>query len=415
MIELWLGIAALTVIAIAFVFLPFVRARKTFGEETAEDRKQQNIEIFRERLDELEAEKQAGNLAETDFLTLKTELERNLLSDVEEGEADSGRLRLNKQSLIAVTLLAMMIPASAIGLYANYGRSADLELSLQQPQDPFNGKRPTLEEAVAQLEKELKSNPQNPEGWFLLSTTYMNMGRFAEAAKGFEKILALLPQEAPQYASVMGQYAQALFFANGNQITEPVREQIDKTLAIEPFEITVLGLLGIEAFEKQDYEAALGFWLKALRNAEGEAAKSLRSGVMRARQQLIAQGKPVPDMPELALPGIRLNIQLSDELLAKVTPEQTVFIFAREVGQRVPLAAVRITVADLLSEILLDDSNAMNPAMLLSSVQQVEVTARISQTGTPEAQPGDMFGSLSPVNTAGHEKPLTLLIDKVVE
>ena len=415
MIELWVGIAFLTLLAVAFVFLPFVRAKRMVQIETAEDRKEQNIEIFRERLSELEQEKAAGNLEESDFDTLKTELERNLLTDVEVETQKSGSLQLTTQALVTVTIMAMLVPVSGIGLYSVMGRSADLEVALAQPADPFNGQKPTLEQALAQLEKELEMNPDNPEGWFLLSTTYMNQGRYEEGAQGFKQILSILPDDAPQYASVSGQYAQALFFTNGSKITPEVRQQIDKTLAIEPLEITVLGLLGIDAYENQNYEAALEHWLIALRNADGQTAESLRSGVKKARDQLVAQGKNVPEIPELQIASISMKVDISAEMKQQVKPEQVVFVFAREVGGRMPLAAVKLSVADLPANVTLDDSMAMSPQAKLSSVPVVEVSARISLSGQPQASKGDLYGIITPVEVRGGALPLSLVIDKVVE
>ncbi|WP_286239925.1 c-type cytochrome biogenesis protein CcmI [Neptuniibacter halophilus] len=415
MIELWIGIALLSMLAIAFVFLPFLRARRQIGLELSEDREQQNIEIFRERLAELELEKSTGNLEEEDFAALKTELERNLLVDVKRESTSGGKLALTSQVLITVTILAMLVPVAGIGLYSVLGRSADLELSLQQPADPFNGRQPTLEEAIAQLEKELELHPENPEGWYLLSTTYMNQGRFTQAAEGFRQVLDLLPEEAPQYPSVMGQYAQALFFAADSKMTPQVRTQIDKTLAIEPFEIAALGLLGIDAYEQENYELALEHWLKALRNAEGQTAETLRGGVRRARDALLAQGKEVPEIPELADVSVALNVSISEELKAGLNPDQIVFVFARAEGGGMPLAAVRLTVADLPAEVILDDSMAMVPQQRLSSASGVELSARISTSGQPQQQKGDLYGLIGPVTVAEINEPVTLVIDKVVE
>ena len=415
MTELWLGIALLTMVAISFVFIPFVRARKLLQNVSAEERGQQNIAIFRERLAELEQEQSTGNLDSVEFATLKTELERNLLTDVDNKPQAEGSLQLNAQSLVTVALLAVMIPVTAIGLYSVYGRSADLEISLQQPKDPFNGKKPTLEEAVAQLEKELQLSPENPEGWYLLSTTYMNQQRFAEGAAGFKKVLELLPEDAPQYAGVMGQYGQALFFAGGSKMTDEVRQQIDLTLEKEPFEITSLGILGVDAFERQDYEQALEFWLKALRNADGNAADSLRSGVRKARDELLAQGKSVPEIPELAEARIPVRVQLSPKLAADLSPDLTVFIFARDPSMPMPLAAVKLKVSDLPADVVLDDSFAMTPQGRLSSVPSVEVSARISMSGQPKAQKGDLFGKIASVSVRGQAVPLILSVDQVVE
>ena len=59
MSTLWIGIAVLTLIAIAFMFAPVVRHQRLARSEATE-RRQQNIDIFRERLAELENERRQG-------------------------------------------------------------------------------------------------------------------------------------------------------------------------------------------------------------------------------------------------------------------------------------------------------------------------------------------------------------------
>jgi cytochrome c-type biogenesis protein CcmH len=75
-----------------------------------------------------------------------------------------------------------------------------------------------------------------------------------------------------------------------------------------------------------------------------------------------------------------------------------VFIFARAAqGPRMPLAVMRKRVRDLPSAFTLDDSMAMTSAMKLSGQQQVVVGARVSKSGTPTPQPGDLEGFSAPV------------------
>ncbi|GAA0787886.1 c-type cytochrome biogenesis protein CcmI [Marinobacterium sediminicola] len=413
MTNLWIGIGVLTLIAIAFMFWPLLRHQRLVRTEVAK-RQQQNIDIFRERLAELENERAQGTLADEEFATLKLELERNLLIDAEEQPTQPVKAaRVGQAQLVTVTLLALMIPAAALGLYNHLGRADDLAVALNMPA-PGEG-QPTLEEALAALEQQLENNPENPEGWYLLANTHMNSGNYAAGVQAFEQVLKYLPQEAPQYPSVMGQLAQAMFFANEGLMDERIRTQIDATLALEPNEIAALGLLGIDAYEQQNFTGAIEYWRKALINADGAAAESLRSGILRARDELRAAGQPVPDLPELAEARIILQVSLAPELADRVDPEQTVFIFARPIGGRMPLAAVKRQVKDLPLEIELNDSMAMTPQARLSSQQAVEVSARISQSGQPTPQSGDLQGALSPIATTGNAEPVTLVIDQVVQ
>ncbi|TCK07104.1 c-type cytochrome biogenesis protein CcmI [Marinobacterium mangrovicola] len=415
MIALWSGIALLTLIAVAFVFWPLLRARREAdrlaeqADDTAVDRQHLNIEIYRERLSELENERESGTLDAENFEVLKLELERNLLIDAEEQAPELKHPRPGGAQFTTVVLLALLVPVIAFGLYNVLGRSADLELAMNPPT------MPTLEEAVSQLEKELEANPDNAEGWYLLATTYVNQGRFDEGVDAFRRVAAILPEDAPQYAGVQGQIAQALYFQAEGSMTPEVQAQIERTLALDPDDMAALGLLGINAYETGDYRAAIEYWSHAKENARGEAVQSLQTGIEQARQQLVAAGEEVPELQAAAKTSIRVSISLSDELKSKVSPDQAVFIYARPVGGRMPLAAVRRQVSDLPLEVILDDSMAMMPGNELSSVDEVEVGARISASGQAIAQPGDLIGSQSPVSTGGDAERVTLVIDQVVE
>lgn len=416
MIALWSGIALLTLIAVAFVFWPLLRARREADRlaavqagDKAVDRQHQNIEIYRERLAELENERESGTLDADNFEVLKLELERNLLIDAAEQAPELKHPRPGGAQFATVVLLALLVPVIAFGLYNVLGRSGDLALALNPPQ------MPTLEEAISQLEKELEANPDNAEGWYLLATTYVNQGRFDEGVQAFRRVAEILPQDAPQYPGVQGQIAQALYFQAGGSLTPEVAAQIDRTLALDPDDMAALGLLGINAYETGDYRAAIEYWSHAMENARGEAVQSLRTGIEQAQQQLAAAGEEVPELKAPVKASIRVSVSLSDELKARVSPDQTVFIYARPVGGRMPLAAVRKQVSDLPLEVVLDDSMAMMPGNELSSVDEVEVGARISASGQAIAQPGDLIGSQSPVVTGSDAEPVTLVIDQVVE
>jgi len=418
MTALWVGIALLTLLAISFVFWPFVRAHRLQQAEAAEDRKVQNIDIFRERVAELEAEKESGSLEQAEFDQLKLELEKNLLHDAVDTQVASAPLQLNRGNVVTVTLLAMLVPALAFGLYAEYGRSDDLQAALNTSEAAATlAEKPrSIDDAISMLEEELAQRPDNAEGWYMLGTTYIGIQRYDEGLAALRKVLELLPEEAPQRVGVMGQYAQALFFANGNTMTDEVRAQIDRTLAVEPYEITVLGLLGIDAFENQNYQAAIDYWSKGLINAEGEAADSLKAGIQTARQRLQAAGVEVTEpTTEVAAAEITLALSIDTKLMESVKPEDTVFVFARPVGGRMPLAAVRLQVSQLPLEVTLNDSMAMSPQAKLSQHDEVEVTARVSRSGQPQATAGDLFGTLSPVAVSKDEQALTLVIDRVVD
>jgi cytochrome c-type biogenesis protein CcmH len=75
-----------------------------------------------------------------------------------------------------------------------------------------------------------------------------------------------------------------------------------------------------------------------------------------------------------------------------------VFVYATPVdGQKMPLAIVRKTAADLPFEFVLDDSSAMSPERKLSSQSKVVLKVRISKSGEAMTRSGDWIGVLDAV------------------
>jgi cytochrome c-type biogenesis protein CcmH len=149
--------------------------------------------------------------------------------------------------------------------------------------------------------------------------------------------------------------------------------------------------------------------------ADSELGKALASGIERAnalssgKSSGASAGKPGAGPVRV----VRGEIRLAPALKEKAAPDDTVFIFARAAqGPRMPLAVLRKQVRDLPATFQLDDSMAMNPALKLSSVAQVVVTARVSRSGGAMPQSGDLQGESPPV--APGAKAVSITIDQVV-
>ncbi|KAA0874770.1 c-type cytochrome biogenesis protein CcmI [Nitrincola tapanii] len=423
MISLWLGIALLTLIALAIIFWPLVKNRRHQNDEPEVDRLQQNIQIFRERLSELERERDIGTLTDEHFIELKTELERSLLIDAENQGYFSPRLVLGRAQLISIILIALILPTASFGLYSYLGRADDLARSqwMQSWDNPFAQEELNLSEALARLESELEQRPENPEGWYLLATTRMNLNAFDAAVEAFQQVLKYLPENTPEYPAVMGQLAQAMFFASAGEMTAAIEQQLQATLRLDANEVTSLGIAGIAAFEQEDYVGAITYWERALTRAEGQAAESLKNGIERARAALTGVAvdeQAVTDLVEAeseAMAALSLYLDLDESILTEITADQSVFVFARPVGERMPITAMRLRVADLPTEIRFDDRNSMLPDVRLSDFSEVDVVARISASGQPEEGPGDFKGTLSSVKVSTDTAVMRLLISERVE
>jgi cytochrome c-type biogenesis protein CcmH len=119
-----------------------------------------------------------------------------------------------------------------------------------------------------------------------------------------------------------------------------------------------------------------------------------------------------------AAPGRALNVQVTiaptlAQGLDKSTP---LFVLARDPEKGgAPLAVARHTAGDLPISITLTDNNAMVNGHGISSVPRVQVVARISKTGTPQAQPGDFFGEATVEFKDANPVAVKIAIDRKVE
>jgi cytochrome c-type biogenesis protein CcmH len=78
-----------------------------------------------------------------------------------------------------------------------------------------------------------------------------------------------------------------------------------------------------------------------------------------------------------------------------------------------PLAVLKVRVADLPYRFRLDDSQAMTPAALLSTAGAVVVSARVSRSGQAIGQSGDLESAAIPAQPgAASAQGLDLLIDQ---
>ncbi|UVJ45472.1 c-type cytochrome biogenesis protein CcmI [Pseudomonas sp. LS1212] len=385
MIDFWLAAGLLLLVALSFLLIPVLRGRRAQQEE---DRTALNVALYQERVAELQAEQDEGVLSSAQMDTGRAEAARELLADTE-GADVARESRLGKPLPI---LAALLVPVLGLGLYLHFGASDKVELAREFAQAPK-----TMEEMTQRLERAVAAQPDSAEGLYFLGRTYMAQNRPADAAKIFERTLAV----AGRQPELLGQLAQAQYFANGKKWNPQIQALTHEALKADPKEATSLGLLGIAAFEGERYQQAIDYWKRLLEvlPADDASRPALEGGINRASEKLQASGGKVETAPAVAAKGevrLKVRVELSAELKAKVQPGDSVFIFARaSSGPPMPLAAKRLTVADLPVEVELSDADAMMPQLKLSSFPEVQLVARISRAGQPTK--GEWIGRSKPL------------------
>ena len=112
--------------------------------------------------------------------------------------------------------------------------------------------------------------------------------------------------------------------------------------------------------------------------------------------------------------SVLINVSVSDQLLEKFSPEDTLFIYAQALeGMPMPLAVIRTRAEELPMEVTLDDSMAMVPTHKISDFDMVKIQARISQSGDAEVNSGDIVGLINEVSVADTDV-LNLVISEII-
>lgn len=418
MMLFWIITAVMILTALLLLAPALLRRRQA----DSLDRNQQNVVIARERLAELEAERDQGTLDQTQFEQAKSELESALLQDLDQKDAETSGKGSEKSGRLALAVVALFVPLLTLGLYAYLG-SPELVL----PRNPAlaqghagDGELPPVEEMVAKLVDRLKQNPEDAQGWYLLGRTNMALKDYATAADAFEKVHGLVGDEP----SVLLAWADAMAMRDQGNMQGKAAELIRRAVQLAPDDSTALWLAGMVEEQAGNYAQAILYWERLTPQIADDPQASARIAALIARaksqgesgQQLTTGVAEATAADKVAEVGKRVNVRvsLSPELSGKAGPEETVFIYARAIqGPRMPLAAQRRQVRELPLSLILDDAGAMLPQMKISNFDQVVVGARISRSGGAIAQSGDLFGEVSEVSV-GADTVVDVLIDKVV-
>ncbi len=273
---------------------------------------------------------------------------------------------------------------------------------------PANTQQHDIASMVGDLEEKLKAEPQNSTGWLMLGRSYMILERFAEARVAFDEAYRQNPQDPVTLLALADAEAMS---NNGSMMGRPDK-LVNTALQLAPNNPKALWLAGMAAQEKKQNQQAIEHWQKLLPliATDEKSTQEVKTLIQQAGGTL-DDTQTAAKVAEMA--SVKLNISLADSFSNQVSPDETIFIYAKAFnGPPMPLAAARKQVSDLPLAITLDDSMAMMPQMKLSNYSQVIVGARISKSGQPVASPGDLFAEIGPVQL---DSTIELQINQTVQ
>ena len=330
--------------------------------------------------------------------------------------------------------LAVAVGLGAIGLYAkvnNFPWDNPVAAEALPAGHGEMGAVGAMNEVTATLEARLAKDPSDREGWRMLGRTYLVGGNAVKAAESYEKANALAPEKD---IDLQLDLAEALVLTDDPAMQPRAKAIIDDALAADAGNQKALWYQGVIAVRAGDNETAKRNWTKLL---EGNPPPEIREVIATQLKEL---GVDVPAAtgaaasPAMTAAGggmgagpvgggmegagaptgrtIRISVKVDPSLAGKVKPGTTLFVAAREPGiPGPPIAATRITTDDLPAVVVLSDADTMIAGRDLSSVNDVEIVARIAYGGTAVTAAGDLIGRA--VQKKGGSENLDVVINQV--
>ncbi len=290
MILFWLICIALTAIALAFVMPPLWQRN---AASPAHSDKEANIEVYRDQLSELDADRDNDSISPEQYSIERDEIERRLLEDVASSTPQSENNALKTGGRRFAYALALAIPVLAAGLYFKIGSPNVITASTAVPSRQAAANRgirsqQDIEANVDALAKRLEQNPTDANGWRMLGRSYLTLEKYKEAAVAFARASALRPDDA----DLLADYAFALGMANGQRLHGQPQELINKALKLDPENPKALELAGTAAYEAKNYSEAIGYWERLLKkSSDAELTGVLTERINRAKSMQSAGTK----------------------------------------------------------------------------------------------------------------------------
>jgi cytochrome c-type biogenesis protein CcmH len=318
------------------------------------------------------------------------------------------------KSAVATVVLLPVVSGALYALWTTWRWDA--------PPPAQSGAPPEVMAMVERLATRLAREGGSLEDWQMLGGSWVQLQQYDLAAEAYRQAYRL---SGGNDVETLTSYAEALTLADPDALLADAGDLFERALTLAPDDGKSLWYGGLAAFGREDYAVARDRW-QALIDRDPPPPEDVRQvlaeRVALAEERLQAAGGGTPASPPASAAGLppaapgaallRVEVSVAPAVAAQVPDSATLFVLARTPGAAgPPLAVERRMASELPLTVELSDADAMLPGRTLSGAREVEVVARISASGQPIAQPGDLYGAAQA--SAGDGVPVRVQIDRV--
>jgi cytochrome c-type biogenesis protein CcmH len=257
---LWFGLALMTVAAVWAVLWPLARR----GSDV---RSGSDVAVYRDQLAEIERDRAAGLIGESEAAGARVEVSRRLIAaaDAQTVATSSAPSATWRRRAVAVVAL-VMLPFGAAAFYLALG-SPSLPDQPLAPRLAASRADPSVDRLIAQVEEHLSRHPDDRRGWEVIAPVYLRLGRFDDAVKARRNALRLNGASAEREAAL----GEALVFAANGVVTAEAKAAFERAIALDANRVEARYFLGLAAEQDGDYRQAAATWRALLAAAPPDA------------------------------------------------------------------------------------------------------------------------------------------------
>ena len=369
--------------------------RKVFADDS-DVQSQINRQIHQQHLADVDRALREGRLNTEQHRSARDELLRHVLDDAAQavGSRSGGGLAVSWLWIVVALVLLSGLSYLQLGAPQSWWAaplSQRVKISATTP-----------EKLVEQTRYWLQTTQESPEdavAWLTLARLHAAQNEYALSDQALARVLSLAPEP-----DLWIERAQMKALSLGGIYAGEPWQWIENVLREQPLHLNALVLAGSAALSEKKYEAAQGYWQRALTLVpdDSEAAQGIQQALAQIASQAQAQRPEVKAAasPVDERPLIQGEVRVSSDVQSQIGEGATLFVYAlAEDGSRRPVAIWRGTPAAWPVRFGLSDSMGMGAPPLLSSLTQVRLVARISKTGSAQKQEGDFQVELTGVKT----------------
>jgi cytochrome c-type biogenesis protein CcmH len=382
----------LLAIVLALLLKPFLFSK---GDEST-SRRQMNAAIYQEELEKLASERAAGRIDAQEYEISHAEMRQRLFQDAEV-EDDKATMGSPKKVIIGLIVFIVLLSSA---FYLTLGDA--FRVAQRNEQKPMT--QAGVEQMVADFALKMEKDPDNLKGWAMLARSYRILGRNEDAAKAYARAGNFINDDP----ELLAEYADVLVgAANGSFKGKPL-QLIQQALKLDPNNLLALWLSGTAAFTSGNYSSAAETWgrLAKLLPPGSDEARAIATSIEEARSK-----GGLTNSPAVSGKTISGQIDLSPELKSKIKPGDMLMVIARQPGERMPVAVLKVPANKFPFSFVLDDSLAMNPNKRISQLAEVSVEVRISKTGMAKAESGDLLSTIQTVKLGSTK--ISILVNQI--